>query len=530
MNRRLALALGALVMLPLGLLGWFGVRLAEQEGQAIRHRMADLVERRLFAIGQVVDNRLKTRSRDFLKLLEQGVPNVDQARSLAQRAPFVEQVFIVDSKGILRYPLEEASATERERRFLERTTQVWRARNRFWQHDAERPMASQMQKSRRLRAAHGYGFYTWFRDQGLHFLFWMRTPSGGAVGFEVERVRLIADVIAALPSTDSSAQDLGQIRVVLEDVRSRPLYQWGTFTPIEGVKPVARVALAAPVSGWTLSQYEPESAVERVLTGQSWRSQLSGLSAVGLALLCLALYLYREYTREIREAQQRMNFVNQVSHELKTPLTNIRMYAEMLEDQVEGDERATRHLRVVVSESQRLSRLIGNILTFARDKRKHLKLDARLAQMDGVLAGVIENFKPALAAKSVEIKFKSGAPQKALIDADVVEQILGNLLSNVEKYAAAGGVVNVASRQEGQQTTIYVADRGSGIPESLHERVFESFYRVSNKLTDGVAGTGIGLSIVRNLARLHGGDVRIVASKKGTCFEVTLETKLGEGI
>jgi len=97
------------------------------------------------------------------------------------------------------------------------------------------------------------------------------------------------------------------------------------------------------------------------------------LGLLGATVISLTYYFYREQSREMREAAQRVSFVNQVSHELKTPLTNIRMYAELIEkDADESDERLQRYAGVIVSESQRLSRLIGNVLTFSRKQRRNL--------------------------------------------------------------------------------------------------------------------------------------------------------------
>jgi signal transduction histidine kinase len=109
-------------------------------------------------------------------------------------------------------------------------------------------------------------------------------------------------------------------------------------------------------------------------------------------------------------------------------------------------------------------------------------------------------------------------------DRDAVEQILGNLFSNVEKYAASGGRMEVTSTQQGTTTSIVVSDRGPGIPKGQEERIFAPFHRLSNKLSDGVAGTGIGLSIARDLARKHGGDLRVVPSAAGASFLLELQT------
>ena len=104
-----------------------------------------------------------------------------------------------------------------------------------------------------------------------------------------------------------------------------------------------------------------------------------------------------------------------------------------------------------------------------------------------------------------------------------VEQILVNLFNNVEKYAVQGKRLDIASRQDGERTTILVSDAGPGIPPAEQDRIFQPFYRISNRL-EGPAGAGIGLSIARGLARLHQGDLRLVDSATGATFEVELHT------
>jgi signal transduction histidine kinase len=94
----------------------------------------------------------------------------------------------------------------------------------------------------------------------------------------------------------------------------------------------------------------------------------------------------------------------------------------------------------------------------------------------------------------------------------------------VEKYAAAGQLMEVITDQTGSTTTIIVADRGPGIPRGQEERIFERFHRLSDRVTEGVGGTGIGLTIARDLARQHGGDLRIVPSASGARFELRLQT------
>lgn len=252
-----------------------------------------------------------------------------------------------------------------------------------------------------------------------------------------------------------------------------------------------------------------------------------GIVAGCALLLLLAVYFYRENTREMRDAAQRVSFVNQVSHELKTPLTNIRMYAELLQSQIDGlgQSGADENLGVIVNESQRLSRMINNVLTFAKGQRGQLTLNRRVGVPDSVIESTIEHFKPALEAKKIEVEFSGEAGDSVSIDPDYLEQILGNLLSNVEKYVPNGGHAKVLTKLSGLSLTVRVFDDGPGIPEAQRESVFEPFTRLSNKLSDGITGTGIGLSISRELARTHGGELSIEATERGASFKLELETK-----
>jgi signal transduction histidine kinase len=211
---------------------------------------------------------------------------------------------------------------------------------------------------------------------------------------------------------------------------------------------------------------------------------------------------------------------------LKTPLTNIRMYAELLQmTGNEKDEKSTRYLEVVTSESQRLSRLIDNVLTFGRQQRGALKLRKSGGSVDEVINSVLESFRPSLEGKGVKVNFQAGASDRVLFDADVLRQIISNLLGNVEKYAPESGEAQVRSKREGDRTVISISDRGPGVPAAESENIFEPFVRLSSQVSDGVAGTGIGLSIARELARLHGGNLTLEPSKNGATFRVTILTK-----
>jgi signal transduction histidine kinase len=265
------------------------------------------------------------------------------------------------------------------------------------------------------------------------------------------------------------------------------------------------------------------------ISGTLRTALVGGLAGLALALATGAWLIWRARTRESRLAAQRVSFVNQVSHELKTPLTSIRMYAELLksahEDADLSDaEPASRHLAVITRESDRLSRLIKNVLTFARGQENRLAVSPRMVVPDEVVEATLATHRPALLQAKIALESDLAAKSVIAVDPDALEQILSNLLSNVEKYAKSGGWVKVSTRLESERLVLRVADRGPGVPPAQRELVFEPFWRASDKLTDGVTGTGIGLDIARRLARLHGGDLVLVDGDgpSGATFEARL--------
>jgi signal transduction histidine kinase len=335
---------------------------------------------------------------------------------------------------------------------------------------------------------------------------------------------LLALLIGELPGDDASDAAVPAGRMELCDADGDVLYAWGRHVPAAGETVAATQPLRPPLGSWKL-RYTPAPGEAAQALGRSGAfGMAAGLGALVLAVAGLGLYFARESGRELREARQRMSFVNQVSHELKTPLTNIRMYAELLEAELDEERAELRdYSSVIVSESQRLSRLIANVLSFARQQRGKLALRHSQGCVDETIGQVVDQFRPSLGEQEIAIELELAAGDGARFDADALGQILGNLLSNVEKYAAAGKRVCVRSERHGSTIEIRVADAGPGVPAKARDEIFQPFVRLSGSVTDGVAGTGIGLSIARELARLHGGDLTLEPSDEGACFLCTLE-------
>ncbi len=247
--------------------------------------------------------------------------------------------------------------------------------------------------------------------------------------------------------------------------------------------------------------------------------------AGGIAgLLMLAgIFLHIQQGRALKLAEERVSFVNRVSHELGTPLTNILLNLDLAQRMLDGrPAESKRGLGLVGEEVQRLGRLVANVLTFSRGERKTLELSPRPCVPDEAIGGVLGQFQPSLDRRRIRVEWRRGADGPALLDADALAQIVGNLISNVEKYAASGGWLGLESRLDGECLRVTVADRGPGIPPRYRRRIFEAFERVHDGVNEGASGTGLGLSIARDLARRMGGELALLPSAPGSVFEVKL--------
>lgn len=526
MRPRLAVIFIFLVIMPLGLLGWLGFKLAKEEQARMQNSLKQVMEDRLADLNGVVARLIEDLERDMLRTTEflpedasnkvqqkakiiQPEYNSNQLRALARRERFVKQFFVIGPNNRFQHPpTGKGLQTTQETRFFERTLSVWESGTRFYESVDDAWQAGPTQ-----------GWHTWFWGEGVNLLFWKRIPSGHIIGAEIEVVALQSELITRLPGRGDSTRRREAGGILLRDASGKILYQWGDHEPLEKDPARASLSVSAPFPMWTLEYYSSLSAGP----GNMPVNLVASLLALATVLILMALYFYRENTRELRTASQKVTFVNQVSHELKTPLTNIRMYAEMLEDQVpEEDAKPRSYLKVITDECQRLSRLIGNVLTFAKSQRQELQLHKTPVIPDETIRNTLDHFRPALKSREFIIELNLDATLSQNLDSDLLGQVLGNLIGNVEKYASQGKYLGITSRQDKDTLVVIIEDHGPGIPASQQNAIFQPFQRLSNQLSDGVSGTGIGLSISRDLARLHGGDLKMEPSETGAKFKLTL--------
>ncbi len=533
MRPRLIAIFLVLVLTPIGLLAWLGVRLAHDEQQAVRARVQDLLQTGLRDTRSSIVKVLAERERELLRLTDLPALEAEAIRELVRRSGIVRQVFVLGPDCGRIHPPVGGPLTSSERDFIARAKPIWPDVVGLCRGGRPMQASGEDRGDGPAPARASQGWYVWrWGGAGADLVFWRRPAGGGLVGVELNSIRLLADIVGELPHAGPDMPGPVQGRTALVDQGGRVLYQWGDLQPADDEPPAAELALGHPLDSWKLVHHVPDAAVEQAVGSSVTYTIVTFLLLAGLALMGLAVYFFRQQSKLMRQATQRVSFVNRVSHELRTPLTNVRLYAELLQGRLgDADEKTRRQLDVIVSESGRLSRLIANVLAFSRQQKGSLGFHPTPGRVDDVIRLVLEHFGAALDDKGVEVTFEPGAEAEVLVDADALEQILGNLMSNVEKYVPAGGKALIESLRQGDRTIVRVSDNGPGIPAGQLERVFEPFFRASDKLTDGVSGTGLGLGIARDLARLHGGGLRIVPSSSGACLELEIHTPppVGDG-
>ena len=341
-------------------------------------------------------------------------------------------------------------------------------------------------------------------DGRLHLLGWVQSgPSDDVRGVEVEMTALVSRLGGAVPS--ELAMDEGY---ALRDDKGRVVHQAGKITET-GAAPVARVPLASVLlPGWEVVAYlayaPAESGGGFVFIG------LMLTAILVIAILAGGSLLLWQARSSAADAAQKTSFVANVSHEFKTPLTTIRLYSELLEQgRVAESEKRGEYLRTIGRETQRLARLVNNVLDFSRLEQGRKKYQLAPLDLSVALAQLLDAHAPRIAESGLELKRDLPVEKVSVVtDRDAVEQIVLNLLDNACKYAAAGGeaIVALHPRADGG-VEVRVGDRGPGVPAAHRERIFEKFHRVDDTLTAEKGGAGLGLSIARQLARGLGGDL-----------------------
>lgn len=269
--------------------------------------------------------------------------------------------------------------------------------------------------------------------------------------------------------------------------------------------------VTASVAGtpWSVALDLGEDLAEATASASTERERfvgsfLLGVIAAGLASVLLVAMVWQSE----RLAFQRAQFAASAAHELRTPLAGLQLYGEMLADGLGRPERAREYARRIAGEAARLSRVVSNVLEFTRLERHVLKVAPRPGQLSGAVREAVERQRPMLeeAGAVLDLDLPENLPE-VRFDPDAVSQIVQNLLDNAEKYTRDIPNRRILLRLEPSRggVVLSVSDNGRGVPRELRRRLFRPFSRATDK--DGPAGLGLGLVLVRALARAQGGDV-----------------------
>ncbi len=253
---------------------------------------------------------------------------------------------------------------------------------------------------------------------------------------------------------------------------------------------------------------------------------LYALSALVLAATIIGLgSLYRMVSLTVHFAERRSNFVAAVSHELKTPLTAIRMYGEMLRSGMAKDEgKRQEYYGHITHESERLSRLINNVLEFSELEKGTRAVDLSRQSLVPILEEVVQALRPHAREQGFEISLETEAELAPVwVEADALKQVVWNLADNAMKYGGLHGDprIEISAERQAESVVVRVRDHGPGVSARQIERVFEPFYRAQNELTRYAKGSGLGLALVRGLVDKMGARVH-AENAAGGGFRVTL--------
>ncbi len=257
------------------------------------------------------------------------------------------------------------------------------------------------------------------------------------------------------------------------------------------------------------------------IVSASTRPQMALMVVLAMAMALGVFLVAGAAAREVRVAELKSNFVASVSHDLKTPLALIQLFAETLElGRVRTPERAQEYYQIINGEAKKLTRLIENMLDFSRMEAGLRPYRMEPADLGEVVTRVLARMETQFSQGHfvVNTQIAPGLP-RVLADEGATEQAIENLLANAVKYSGDAKQIDVHARRAGDHIEISVTDHGIGISRREQARIFRKFYRVQRELGGGPQGTGLGLAIVDHTMRGHGGFVRVTSEpQQGSTF------------
>ncbi|AWH89991.1 sensor histidine kinase [Limnobaculum parvum] len=481
-------------VLIVGLIGYFGYRTLSQESTLNEYQTQQLAKTRVAQTQDFILQQLRQKQIRLNTILTYLKLDPLSLNTLIAQDSDIEALFVLEHNKLV-FPNAYKPLNQKESLFIQLIAPIIQ--------DPTILIAKQHQSDDKRPDS---GWYVMQEQQQPVLIYW-HNINDRTIGFKLSYVKLLSDIVSSIDfnyEPDSLViSDNGQV-----------LYQSLTGAYDKAKQPTYNQALPFPLHAWKIDYYASSSSNYSL-----YYFTLGLLAIVILAVGVIALSLYREFNRATRLASQQVSFVSQVSHELKTPLTNITLYAEMLKEmEQEEDSQNIHYLEVIISESRRLSRLIQNVLTFT----KLPQINLQPLDISQLLSQIQTIFTPVFEVKGIHLSMSVEEHLSTHSDIDRITQVISNLLSNAEKYAAEGKKVQLSASQDDENIYIRVRDYGKGLSDKELKHIFQPFYRVKSEITEGVTGTGIGLTIARQLAQSLSGTLTAENCNSGLAFTLCI--------
>jgi signal transduction histidine kinase len=383
--------------------------------------------------------------------------------------------------------------------------------------------------------------YMTSRTEGVPFLLAYRTLADaqeayatGIVGAQIDLARLQEQLFAAMRNLPMDPEGgiaiLGAGGAVMIGADAAR----GTL--------MATSELAPPFDSWQVAIYLRDVPTAMRQLDLRYTAWMWLISVMLLSILVGGYLFIMRARREAYLSRAQTTFVSNVTHELRTPLASIRMFAELLELQstaprggapTRASANSAQYLGIIRQECDRLNRLIDRVLDFSRMERHVKQFRFESGDIGAVVSAAVESFRPNADARGFDLRISVEGPLPTMrLDADAVSQVILNLLTNAVQYSAATKEIRVRVRRDRNSVVIDVIDRGIGIEPGQLRRVFDKFYSTWRRMDDRTqGGLGLGLTLSREIVRAHGGEITVRSEVgEGSTFTVTLPAPRGETV
>jgi signal transduction histidine kinase len=569
-NRRSIIIFWALFLVPTLIIAGVAARLLFHEQERINLSAKSALSERAKVVSETIHFTIESVQENLTQSLLEIDPEKLHNILVAweKTNPLIRNVFIYHQGKDLEYPVRGMESTLEERRFIARYDSLFSGRIKFGFNENSVTEESKIKKreggysgssryesvpkkqpeSSRQKlvalsrvaqkgavsdnAAAFYdhskqpltqqsGWIPWFSENRLCILGWVQQYKNGPIyGIELELMTLLSRLVVDFPKLSEK-----QAALVMIDGNGDFIHQTGQWVVDSKEAPVEVVPISTLLPHWQIAVFLQDRGFVANKGFLIVSAMLLGIFIA--AIISGGILLTRLTLQNMKDARQKTSFVSSVSHELKTPLTSIRMYAELLLlKRVKDADKIQTYLSVIVNESGRLTRLINNVLDFGKLEQGKKTYQLTGFEIDQLLDQMIQAHSLRIKNQNIKVilEIEKGNYQ-VKTDRDAIEQVILNLLDNALKYAGTGAFFKFILNKEPGCIVLKICDDGPGIPKAQRKRVFEKFYRVDNSLTAQQQGSGLGLSIARRIMRDLGGDLMIDPMPgNGSCFTIRIKT------